>query len=1241
MSKKKDDITNSLNNLIEKSILDNIKTLFQKVGSNDEFEFIFFGRRGKYLPQEKYIQLLHFFSQRSEIDKSKILVEPVDTLDITYQPEKELTYRLSIVGTDKINYYMRKTSMRHNHVIFNVLSQMASQNEPGLQLMKKEKTSEHTIDIDDLDLRVRLSKESKLSKDEIKMVGNLNEKDIFKIKYRYKQRTSLYVYGDSKSDEFVRIDLTYVRMADKYDWINKSIPNYELEVEYGSKKASNESFDILLSTVETLLKVVQQSNFVITNSMSKKVIDTYKNIFTLNLEERLTGLQARHPETLEIQHLTESLANRYSVTDKADGVHHFMIIVDFHVYLISDNIEVKDVGIELDKSPDKSLDKFNGTILDGEYVFIPNQNRHLFLIFDCLFNGINDVRGKINLFERLEDVDEIVSKCFVFDKQTGYIAKKNKSVQTKNFVLNEQIENHYEEIKKYMDSINHDMQYDKQYPLVRKKYFVDVLGANNWELFSYATALWSSYTEDTNINCPYSLDGLIFTPLEQAYVSNIKESQRSDYKWKPPEKNSIDFYVEFEKDNLTGKVYTIYDNSYEEFDFARNKPYRICKLYVGQRTRDREQPMLFRESEELYLAYLFLDKGEVRDSEGDIISDKTVVEFYYNNNPDVLPKFRWVPIRTRYDKTESVIRFGKRYGNYHTIADRVWRSIVNPILMSDFEDLAVGNNPEKNIYAYDKKMDSLRKKIGHELIISATRENVYYQLKTNMAKPMRNFHNWIKSNIIYTFCHPLYEYGKQQSVLDISCGRGGDINKFYYALSSFYVGIDIDKEGLLSAVDGAISRYNKQRRGKPNFPKMYFIQADSTVEFNVEDQTKKITGMSQDNIQLLERFFSKDPKKRTLFDRINCQFAIHYNLKNETTWTNFKANIKNYLRPGGYFLVTTYDGVMVNKILGNNDKFTQEYFDEDGKVKMLFEIVKKYPNVDTNKTILGVGNAIDVYISWISQEGRYVTEYLVDRRFLEDELKRDCQLELIDTDNFKNQMIIHQDFILNYSKYEDVEQTRNYLSVNVAEFYKDDSKSGNINAGCRVFNSLMRYYVFRKSYGQTQMGGDNEPNDMMNFSNPQVYSIPSMDEYDSNYSCMNSIHNIMSNHRIIPKHVTCSELFKDLGTGLIKDHELKKSDLNKIATSFVIEHEIGDNEISNVKMAINGMNIFVVEKNCNDEYECSLIKKNDKLNSDERAIILRKEGDMYVPVYKNIKSGKKVGLFRINHPVIQKLLENI
>lgn len=1220
---KKQNKDSSIKNYVGEKIMADLSKLFDNVKKGDEFEFMFFTKKGRYLPQDKYIQLLKFFSNRAKSNPKYKLAPVQDTLDVIYSENNGTNIRCTISGTEKINSLMKKLIMLKNHVIFSALVGLKDKN---VDVMKKEKKAEELVDIDDLDMRARLSKESKLSSEESKMFSSLDETYMDKIKYRYKQRSSLYIFGSEDDEHFIRVDLTYTRMADSFKKINHVVPNYELEIEYGTNSSSKaEYLDLMLQEAELLLKIIQQSNHLITRSTAIKVLEYYKNLLSIPPSENIIALDARQSITLEIQHVTEVLPNKYAVTDKADGERHFMIIFDNYVYFISTNLYVRNTGIIL---PSK-LSEYNGSILDGELIFIGHKNRHLFLVFDCLFHKSQDVRGKIKLMERISYADDIIKACFVSETQKGYDFDKKKTISGK-FDLDERMAMHFDAVKQSIANINHDIEIDKKYPLIRRKFFAEALGAKDWEIFAYALTIWNAFTNNSEIKCPYLLDGLIFQPLEQSYVTSAKDSKSSDFKWKPPEKNSVDFYVEFEKD-ANGKAITVYDNSFDEY--IRNKTYKICRLHVGQKNKNVEVPILFKEEQDLYNAYIFLNDGEVRDLDGNILSDKTVIEFYYNNDPNILDKFRWVPIRTRYDKTESVIRFGKKYGNYVTVADKVWRSIINPILMSDFDDLAKGNDPDKNLYFYNKKVDALRKKIGHELIISATKESAYFQQRTNLAKPMRNFSNWIKSNQMYTFCHSMYQNNKQLSIFDVACGRGSDIMRFYYTLASFVVGIDVDREGLVSAVDGAISRYNRFKTKKANFPQMYFIQADATADLNIESQ-KSALGVSRlENEQYFMKFFSNDPKKKTVFDIINCQFAIHYMLRNEDSWKNFKKNINSHLRNGGYMLITTFDGTRITELLKGIDNYMQEYTNEAGKVKTLFEIVKKYQDPKDSNVIMGVGNAIDVYMSWISLEGKYLTEYLVDSRFLVSEFKKDCNMDLVDSDSFGNQMAIHEPYLTHYAKFEPNEQTRAFLS-DAAEFYKKNS----VNDGCKKFNDLMRYYVFRKNGPTTgQTGGNNEVPD---FSDTTKFVIPKMMDYDTNYSCVNSVHHIMKNHKIIPKYVTPESFCQDIGVNYAEDVNIKS--LGKLAKSAVIEHEIIREGKKKMEKVLDGVNIFVVERDCNDYYDIDLIKKSEKTKKNDKSIILMREGTWYVPVYYlDDETQQRIGLFDNSHPLIKQMIENI
>jgi hypothetical protein len=1201
--------------LIGDELYKTIYELYMKVQKKEEFELIITNIDNKYFGQEKYIQLLKYFKYKSTQLKSNIVIK--DTLDINYKANDSDIYRIVLVG-ESINDYIKKLDLWKAHVIFKTLvGFVKNKRKDNIQLIKKIKSKDNTIDISDLFEKVRLSYEHKFTTEDFNTIDNINYKDIDKINFRLKQRTSLYLIDNDK--ETLKVDLTMIKKAANYKDLNTMYPNFELEIEYELKdgKPSKQTFDTFISESITLHKIIQQSNFLITKSLTDNVIEFYKNI--ANVSQQSTFLDARQSVSLEIQYVTENIPNKYAVTDKADGDRYFLIIKNKHVYLISTNLVVKDTGIELKTSD------YDGTILDGEYIFIPKINRHIFLIFDALFIGSKDIRNITEFMTRIKQAQEVCNKIFVLGNQIGYTPSPYKAPET--FNLKDLVDYHRKEITKMMDNLNNDIAIEKQYILIRTKYFCDSTGATPWDIFAFSDLMWKLYTKETN--CPYMLDGLIFQPLQQQYVTNMRESKAFEYKWKPPEKNSIDFYIQFEKDKNTGKVLDVYDNSND--DYVRNKPYRICKLYVGRynTTNNKEAPELFLEDKGVYWAYLFLTDGEVRDEAGNIIQDNSVVEFYYDNTQGedtLIPeKFRWKPIRTRYDKTESVLKYGKKYGNNAEIAFKIWRSILTPVLMSDISELAIGNDPEKNKFYYDFKIEKLRKKIGHELIILASKQNAYYQKISNLAKPMREFHNWIKSNLVYTYCNKQYNRDQQVSILDMGVGRGGDILRYYYVNAAFVVGLDIAKDGLYSAIDGAISRYNQQRKRKPNFPRMHFIHADCGTKLNYEDQNKVLGGMHNENKKLIEQFFGKNPTK---FDRISCQMAMHYFLANKTVWENFKYNINQTLKPGGYFIVTHLDAEEVLKLLGNKNNYEMNYTDDKGKTEKLYEIVKKFDKLERP---IGLNAAIDLFAAWMFESGTYVTEYLVDIKFIEQEFLKDCNMELVETELFRNQYNIHNDFFTEAYKYQSNKETLQFLEK-VSHYYDDTE----INKACYNFSFLHRYSIFRKkdvtesqsinSKMARNIINDNndnisdEINDDINFEAIKL----SRSKYDKDYSFMNSLHYILQQHKIIPKSISVNDFYEENDIKMLKDKDLTPTKMKSLAKKLKIEHKMEDGKTYNV---IDGINIDVVKNNKLTRY---IDNKKDK------TVLMIEESGTYKPVFTQNKDGLKQSLYKINDELFSK-----
>ena len=310
----------------------------------------------------------------------------------------------------------------------------------------------------------------------------------------------------------------------------------------------------------------------------------------------------------------------------------------------------------------------------------------------------------------------------------------------------------------------------------------------------------------------------------------------------------------------------------------------------------------------------------------------------------------------------------------------------------------------------------------------------------------------IKSIIIYTYCSPTRreQGGKitRQSILDIGCGRGGDILKMYHARVGEYVGFDVDFEGIYSSSDGAISRYNHLKTKFPDFGKVTFLQADGGVLLNAEEQNKSLSNISNENKNKLEKTFTKDRK----FDIISSQFVIHYLFGTKNSINNLVENIKQYLSNNGYVLLTLFDANLVNDSLKTNNKYTSYYTNEDGKREILYEIVKKYDKLD--KT---VGNPIDVHMSWINDEGKFIEEFLVDQELLIKTMER-ANCKLVDTDLFKNLFEYNKPYFNDVIKFEENPKNKQFYEK-VAQFYGDlkgaDKESRN-------YSFLFRYYVFQK-----------------------------------------------------------------------------------------------------------------------------------------------------------------------------------
>ena len=383
----------------------------------NEFEVSFFGSKdtgSNFLTLDKFNQLNSVLSKITEKNEEKYQKKSEISLDIIMHMKelkdnvgKTTNYRLSITDINKINEYMGMLHMRKNHLVFSILVGFINSrdkeenidNSKHIKLIKKTKNYSSYIKLEDMYMKIKMDTEENVTPDELKKLQkinknfDLNDYDIF---YRLKERKSYFIVKDKN---VFKLDLTNTRTSLSINSIEKNPLNYEIELECEINDKSKFK-EQLFSISEFIIKVIQQSNNIITKSISNNVLDSYRNI--LGIDNKKTNLYGRQPISLEVQHVVDQLPNKYAVTDKADGDRFFMIILNERCYLISTNLIVKDSGLTVNK-------KYNNSIIDGELVFLQKNNRYIYMAFDCLIYCNKNVRDESNLLVRLEFADDIIN----------------------------------------------------------------------------------------------------------------------------------------------------------------------------------------------------------------------------------------------------------------------------------------------------------------------------------------------------------------------------------------------------------------------------------------------------------------------------------------------------------------------------------------------------------------------------------------------------------------------------------------------------------------------------------------------------------------------------------------------------------------------------------------------------------------------------------------------------------------
>ncbi|KAK5995133.1 mRNA cap guanine-N7 methyltransferase [Cladobotryum mycophilum] len=186
-----------------------------------------------------------------------------------------------------------------------------------------------------------------------------------------------------------------------------------------------------------------------------------------------------------------------------------------------------------------------------------------------------------------------------------------------------------------------------------------------------------------------------------------------------------------------------------------------------------------------------------------------------------------------------------------------------------------------------------------------------WRTRDSKIKGLRVFNNWIKSCIIQRYS-PDEDHtpgsreqgrssGRELLVLDVGCGKGGDLNKWQQAPQpiQLYVGLDPanvsieqarDRYRTLSSRGGRGGRGGRNSRPQPRLFDARFHVKDCYAE-TIED------------VEIIHQVgFDPSTMNRRGFDVVSMMFSMHYAFESEKNARIMLRNVAGALKKGGRFI---------------------------------------------------------------------------------------------------------------------------------------------------------------------------------------------------------------------------------------------------------------------------------------------------------------------------------------------------
>merc|ERR1712224_924713 len=149
------------------------------------------------------------------------------------------------------------------------------------------------------------------------------------------------------------------------------------------------------------------------------------------------------------------------------------------------------------------------------------------------------------------------------------------------------------------------------------------------------------------------------------------------------------------------------------------------------------------------------------------------------------------------------------------------------------------------------------------------------------------------------------------SVLDIGCGKGGDLNKFLNCGVTEYCGVDISRkslETLVGRVDHMVSDTKRARHGCLGQTGLSFREVSLVCADAWRELLAPLWDVSKHGTARL------DSLQETWFHLISSQMACHYAFESEASLDMLLRNVSERLCVGGYFVGTLPDAQRIIEV---------------------------------------------------------------------------------------------------------------------------------------------------------------------------------------------------------------------------------------------------------------------------------------------------------------------------------------